>query len=100
MNNNNELVELGSVENFNNAQQNAISDPIRPDFLNADFTGGMVRFWRNSIYVTAPVTGKTFILALKVQADGSTKKFWHTPQILPFSVLSEYGEIYTDIQEA
>ena len=91
VNNNNELVELGSVENFSNAQQNAISDPIRPDFLDADFTGGMVRFWRNSIYVTAPVTGKTFILALKVQADGSTKKFWHTPQILPFSVLSEYG---------
>lgn len=91
VNNDNELVDLSSIENISTLQQNAISDDIRPDFLDADFTNGSLKFWRNSFYVTAPVTGKTFICTLRVSPDANTRKFWQTPQILPFGLLSIYG---------
>lgn len=95
VNNDNELVELGSIENLSTIQHSAISDSVRPDFLNADFTNGTVLFWRNSIYVTAPATGKVFILTMRVNSDGTTRSFWQTPQILPFGLLSVYaGDLY------
>ena len=38
--NNQELVELGQVENLTSPQAVAISDPIKPDFDGANFTNG------------------------------------------------------------
>jgi len=84
--NNKELVELGQVENLPSTQAIAISDPIKPDFINADFTNGEIEFWRNDIFITAPPDGKLFIFDL-------SKRFWQPPQILGMRRLSVFGDI-------
>lgn len=85
-----ELVELGVFENLTTIAQTPLSDPIKPDFLDANFAGGAIRFWRNNLYVTAPVTGKTFILAFKEDQRGS-RRFWQPPQVLPIGKMSDYN---------
>jgi hypothetical protein len=86
----NELLELGSVENISTVQQTPLSDPIKPDFLAANFTDGAIRFWRNNLYVTAPASGRTFILAFREDQRGS-RRFWQPPQLLPIGPLSDFG---------
>lgn len=89
----NELLELGSVENIVTVQQTPISDPIKPDFLAADFTGGTIRFWRNNLYVTAAASGRMFILAYREGAQG-VRRFWQPPQLMPVGQLSDVaGEL-------
>ena len=82
--NNNELVELGQVENLPSVQAVAISDPIKPDFTNADFTNGEIEFWENSIFIIAPVDGRMFIFDM-------SKRFWQPPQVLGMRRLSVFG---------
>ena len=84
LSNNDELVELGQVENLPNPQSVAISDPIRPDFIDANFTGGEIEFWRNYILISAPPSGKVFIFDV-------SKKFWQPPQIIGVRRFSQYG---------
>ena len=84
--NNKELVELGQVENLPSTQAVAISDPIKPDFINANFTNGEIEFWRNSIFITAPADGKIFIYDL-------AKRFWQPPQIMGMRKLSQYNNL-------
>lgn len=84
----NELLEFGSVENIATVQQTPISDPIKPDFLAADFTGGAIRFWRNNLYITAAASGRMFILSFR-GAQGMTR-FWQPPQLLPVGPMSDY----------
>lgn len=86
----NELLELGSVENIATVQQTPISDPIKPDFLAAVFTGGAIRFWRNNLYVTAASSGRMFILSFRESEQG-TRRFWQPPQLLPVGPMSDYG---------
>jgi len=59
-------------------QQKSISDPIKPDFDAEDFTGGDIIFFRNRIYISAPVNSKVYIYDLQ-------KGYWFPPQILPIS---------------
>lgn len=85
----NELLELGSVENLATPQQTPISDSIKPDFIAADFTGGTIRFWRNNLYVTAPVSGRLFIYSFRER-----RRFWQPPQLMPIGQLSDVaGEL-------
>lgn len=89
LNNFKELVELGNLENYASIQQVPLSDPIRPDFVDATFTDGMIRPWRNSLYITAPVSGKMFILSFR-DNQGVVKRFWQPPQVLPVGKMSDY----------
>lgn len=82
--NNNELVELGQVENLPSPQAIAISDPIKPDFSDATFTNGEIEFWENSIFITDPVDGKMFIFDM-------SKRFWQPPQVLGMRRVSVFG---------
>lgn len=86
----NELLELGSIENVTTLQQTPLSDPIKPDFLAADFTGGNIRFQRNNLFVTAPASSRMFIYAFRDNGDGTSRRFWQPPQILPVGQLSDY----------
>lgn len=89
-----ELVDLGSIENYQNIQQTPISDPIRPDFINSNFTGGGMKFIRNNLYVSAPnsTVPTMFILSFRQGADGATRRFWQPPQVLSISALNEYNQ--------
>ena len=84
--NNKELVELGQVQNLPGPQAVAISDPIKPDFTNADFTNGEIEFWRNSIFITAPSDGRMYIFDL-------SKRFWQPPQIMGMRRLSVFDNL-------
>ncbi len=84
--NNKELVEYGQIENLPNPQSATISDPIKPDFINADFTNGEIEFWRNNIFITAPPDGKIFIYDL-------SKGFWQPPQVMGMRRLSQYRDL-------
>lgn len=79
-----ELLELGQVASATLADDVAISDPIKPDFIAANFTNGDVKFWRNNIIITAPADGRMFIY-------DAANRFWQPPQILPMRKLSIYG---------
>lgn len=92
--NNNELVELGQVENLPSPQAVSISDPIKPDLIDADFSNGEIEFWKNSIFISA--SDRVFIYDL-------SKRFWQPPQIMDvrrFSVYEDdlYGHSYSTPQ--
>ena len=92
---NNELVMLGKLENMETPSLQTLSDPIKPDFDAEDFTGGQVKSHKNRIYISAPVNDKVYILESRQQEDGTLRRYWQPPQILPvkkFMVRS--GDIY------
>jgi len=90
VNNYNELVELAQFENLTALGQAPISDPIRPDFIAADFTGGALRFLRNNLYITAPVSQRMFILSFRDTEDGP-RSFWQPPQTFAVGQMSDYN---------
>lgn len=88
LNNNNELVELGSIESQVVLTNTPISDDIQADFIVATFTNGQIFFDTNSLYVTAPTDSKMWIFDLK-------HRWWHSPQILPVRRMDNYaGDLY------
>jgi len=86
----NELLELSILEGSTTVTQTPLSDPIKPDFLAADFTGGSMRFWHNNLFVLAAASGRMFILAFRQNEQG-TRRFWQPPQLLPVGQTSDYG---------
>lgn len=90
LNGTNELLELGTVEDKTTITQTPLSDPIKPDFVAANFTGGSIRFRANNLYITAAGSGRLFILAFREDSRGS-RRFWQPPQILPVGQMTDYG---------
>ena len=77
------LEELGRVERIETPQSRPLSDPIKPDFNEYDFTGGDIRYWKNQIFITVPLSGLLLIYDI---ANG----WWQPPQNIPVSKLSVY----------
>lgn len=76
------LEELGRVENVNTPQSKPLSDPIKPDFDNYDFTGGDIVYWKNQIFIAVPA--HTLVLIYDINNG-----WWQPPQqiaIAKFSV--------------
>lgn len=67
---------LGRVENVDTPQAVPLSDPIKNDFDDLDFTNAHVKYFKNNIYIALPAESK--LLIYNVQ-----KGFWEAPQILP-----------------
>lgn len=78
------LDTLGRIENINTPQSRPLSDSIKTDFDTTDFTNGHVMFWKNKIYIAAPVDTKVFIYDVE-------NGFWNPPQILPVRRFSIFG---------
>lgn len=92
---NNVLRLLGNVENVESTLLRALSDPVKPDFDAADFTNGHMVWHGNRIYISAPNDDKVFILELRETANGTQRRFWQAPQVLPvrrFAIIS--GVLY------
>lgn len=80
--------ELGRVEDFNTPTSREISDPIKIDFDNFDFTNAHVKYFKNNVYIAVPAESKVLIYNL-------SKRFWEAPQILPIRRLAIIGgELY------
>lgn len=80
---------LGRIENiFATPELADISDSIRTEIDNTDFTGGSCKYHRNYIYVSAPADNKVLIFNME-------KNYWEAPQILPIKMFSIIdGELY------
>ena len=74
---------LGRVENIENPQLTAISNPIKPDFDAETWTNGHILFHKNRIYLSAPTNSKVYINQIIEDDQGNVKRFWQAPQILP-----------------
>ena len=85
LSNDNELLDLGAIqsETFDDV---TLSDPLQPDFDNATFTNGDIKYFDGNIYITAPVDGKMYIFNVP-------KKFWQPPQVLGMRKLSVYSNL-------
>jgi len=82
------LDSLGRVQNLVTPQTEPISDPIKPDFDNANLTNIQVKYFRNNVYVALPSESKLYIYNIE-------KGFWEPPWILPIRRLSIIqGELY------
>lgn len=76
------LYFLGNIENLVNVQLTSMSDEIKPDFDDEDFSNGTIKFHGNRVYITAPANDKTYILE-KREEQGRVTWFWQPPQTIP-----------------
>jgi len=60
-----------------------LSDPIKPDFDRADFTGGHLFFDKNRLYISAPASAVDFIYEYRLNQSLEKEWFWQPPQTLP-----------------
>jgi len=82
------LDTLGRLENINTPQSNPLSDPVKLDFNDYDFTNGHVKYFKNQTFLAVPVEGLVLIYD---HANG----YWQPPQnlsITRFSIID--GELY------
>lgn len=83
------LDRLGRVEQiFGSTQTTNISDPIKLDFDNYDFTDGSIYYNKYFIYLAVPKEGIVRIYNI-------VKSYWEAPQLLPISrFYTVDGELY------
>lgn len=70
------LDQLGRIENITTPQNIPLSDLIKTDFDEYDFTGSHIKFHKNNVYITVPQQSLLLIYNL-------AKAFWESPQVLP-----------------
>lgn len=79
---------LGRVENIDTPQSRPLSDAIKNDFDNYDFSNGHVLYHRNNSYIALPAES---LLIIYDHANGH----WQPPQTLPIRRLAVIGgELY------
>lgn len=79
---------LGRVENVNTPQGVPLSDPIKNDFQDYDFTDAHVKYFKNNLYIALPRESRLLIYNIQ-------KGYWEPPQILPAGRLAIIGgELY------
>jgi len=65
-----------------------LSNPIKPDFDAEDWTNAASTWYKNAYYLSAPTTGRLYILEFREDADGKLRRFWQTPQIMSINAFS------------
>lgn len=79
---------LGRVENINTPNAKPLSDPIKADFDNYDFTGGHIKYFKNKTYISVPQESLYLIY-------DHERQYWQPPQISPISRFAIIdGELY------
>lgn len=80
---------LGRIENINTPESVPISDIVKTEFQDYDYTvNPHVKFFKNKTYITVPSETRVMIF-------DHEKKLWNPPQILPvqrFAIIG--GELY------
>ncbi len=82
------LRALETVDTADQPQLRSLSNPIKPDFDDEDFTNAFGIWHKNRYYLTAPNNSKLYILDYVETADGGLTRFWQPPQIYPIRCLS------------
>ena len=86
---------LETVDQADQPQLKALSNPIKPDFDDEDWTNACALWHKNRYYLSSPVNSKLYILDYTEDANGQISRFWHPPQILPVRCLAMIsGSLY------
>ena len=78
------LDTLGRIENIDTTQSTNLSDVIKVDFDDTDFTNANVIFFRDTLFIAAPADSVVYIYNI-------AKGFWEAPATLPISRFSIIG---------
>lgn len=90
----------GSFRNIFTAKYPSLSQPVRTELESLNVTGGAVRSIGERVYLTSPLTGKTYFYVARESVDGSgnvvAERFWNPPQVWNVSRIAlingvEYG---------
>lgn len=82
------LRTLDSISGVETPQLRTLSNPIKPDFDAETWTNANAIWHRNRYILSAPSSSKLYILEYVETADGTLKRFWQAPQILPVRCLA------------
>lgn len=81
----NQVVAYGSYRNINTPKYPSLSLAVRTELQAEDFTGGCLRCSDEFIFVTAPLSGITYIHQTREKVDPqgniTAQRFWHTPHV-------------------
>jgi hypothetical protein len=72
---------LGSVESMDGPQNVPISDSIKNDFDEYDFTDAHAKYWKRSVYIAVPREGLILIYDLQ-------RRLWQPPQTIAIGRLA------------
>lgn len=79
----NVLYELFDASLAYNPDLRPVSDPVKPDFDAADFTGGHMKFHNTRLYISAPLSALNFIYEYRLNNKMEREWFWQPPQTFP-----------------
>ena len=74
------------------AEPRTLSNPIKPDFDAETWTNASLAWHKGGFYLSAPTTGRVYILQFREDADGKLRRFWQPPQIM-FINAFDAGEV-------
>jgi hypothetical protein len=80
------LDTLGDVESVDGKTNVPISDLIKNDFDQYDFTDSHLKYWKRAIYISLPMHGLVLIYDLM-------RKIWQPPQTIPvgrFAIINDW----------
>jgi len=70
-----------------------LSNPIKPDFDAETWTDAASLWHKNAYYLTAPTTGRLYILQYREDADGKLRRFWQPPQTMFISAMTPINDL-------
>lgn len=79
----NVMYELIDATIAYNPDLRMVSDPIKPDFIATDFTGGHMLFDKTRIYISAPKSALDYIYEFRLNDKAQREWFWQPPQTFP-----------------
>ncbi len=96
---NNQLRSFGTFRALFTPKFPSLSQAVRQELADEDFTGGQVRAVDDYIYIVAPLSGKVYLRQARdlVADDGNVvaERLWHPPQTWNIATIAIYqGQTY------
>lgn len=74
----------GIFRNIVQAKYPSLSQAVKEELMEIDFTGGALRAIGDIVYITSPITGFTYLHETREAVDGNgnivAERLWHPPQ--------------------
>lgn len=80
--------EITDPDELEGSDPRTLSNPIKPDFDDEDFTNSYAIWYKNAYYLASSVNSRLYILEFVEDADGKLRRYWQPPQVLPVRALS------------
>jgi hypothetical protein len=79
-----QLRQLGTLRNIITQKTPSLSKAVRKELVDEDFTGGALRAVDEFVYITAPISGRTYLYQIRDNVDDvgnlTAQRFWQPPQ--------------------